>query len=117
MGVGAMFSQKVEAIVPGVNTLVSVNNSGDGQGGNGDSPFSTAQQEKMIVSANHRYVVFNSNASNLVTGDTNGVSDVFVRDLVNNTTTRVSVSSSGVQANGRVNNFAGTQQVISSTGR
>ena len=33
-------------------------------------------------------------------GDTNGAGDVFVRDLVEGTTTRVSVSSTGAQANG-----------------
>src|SRR5262249_47263712 len=37
-------------------------------------------------------------ATNLVTGDTNGVRDVFLRDLVLGTTTRVSVSASGAQA-------------------
>lgn len=46
-----------------------------------------------------RYVVFESEADNLVPNDTNGCSDIFVRDLVNGTTRRVSVSSSGAQAN------------------
>ena len=39
-------------------------------------------------------------ASNLVADDTNGASDVFVRDLANGTTARVSTSSSGAQGNG-----------------
>jgi Tol biopolymer transport system component len=51
------------------------------------------------LSADARFVVFLSTASNLVPGDTNGTSDAFVRDLVNGLTTRVSVSSSGVQGN------------------
>ena len=51
------------------------------------------------VSADGRYVTFMSNASNLVAGDTNGVSDVFVHDRVTATTARVSVGSGGVQAN------------------
>lgn len=44
------------------------------------------------------YVAFTSGASNLVPGDTNGKADVFVRDLVGGVTTRVSKSSTGVQA-------------------
>jgi Tol biopolymer transport system component len=51
------------------------------------------------VSADARYVAFSTYADNLVAHDTNGVSDVVVRDLVLNTTRRVSVSSNGVQAN------------------
>src|SRR5262249_34397296 len=47
-----------------------------------------------------RYVTFVSAADNLVPGDTNGVADVFVRDLKTGTTERVSVSSLGVQADG-----------------
>jgi Tol biopolymer transport system component len=51
------------------------------------------------ISANGRYVAFASNADNLVHHDTNGVEDVFVRDLKNGTTKLVSVSSSGAQGN------------------
>jgi Tol biopolymer transport system component len=52
------------------------------------------------VSSDGRQVVFESSASNLVPGDTNGVPDIFVRDRVAGTTTRASVDSSGNQANG-----------------
>lgn len=51
------------------------------------------------VSADGRYVAFSSDATNLVPGDTNGKTDVFVRDRVAGTTTRVSVGPAGVQAN------------------
>jgi Tol biopolymer transport system component len=51
------------------------------------------------ISANGRYVAFESIASNLVLGDTNQHSDVFVRDRLLGTTERVSVDSSGVQGN------------------
>src|SRR5262249_8644542 len=51
------------------------------------------------LSSNGRYVVFDSIASNLVTGDGNGVFDVFLRDLKNATTERVSVDSSGKEGN------------------
>ena len=52
-----------------------------------------------FVSADRRYIVFDSEASNLVAGDTNGAFDVFVRDRQMGTTKRVSVSSNGVQGN------------------
>jgi hypothetical protein len=52
------------------------------------------------LSDDGRWVCFESGASNLVSGDTNGVVDVFCRDRVANTTYRVSVSSTGSQANG-----------------
>jgi Tol biopolymer transport system component len=51
------------------------------------------------ISANGRFVAFSSLASNLVPGDTNNTSDIFVRDTLNNTTTRVSVDSAGNQVN------------------
>lgn len=51
------------------------------------------------ISADGRYVMFVSSATNLVAGDTNGAQDVFVRDLQTGTTVRVSVSSTGAQAN------------------
>jgi Tol biopolymer transport system component len=52
------------------------------------------------ISADGRYVVFSSYASNLVARDTNGSPDVFIRDRLMRTTQRVSVSSQGQQANG-----------------
>ncbi len=47
------------------------------------------------ISGDGRLVSFTSFASNLVSGDANGGSDVFVRDLVNSTTERVSVAPDG----------------------
>ncbi|MEU1023985.1 RICIN domain-containing protein [Streptomyces sp. NPDC005904] len=52
------------------------------------------------ISADGRYVAFESVARGLVAGDTNGHRDVFVRDRTGGTTRRVSVSSGGVQGNG-----------------
>jgi Tol biopolymer transport system component len=52
------------------------------------------------LSADGRYVVYTSDASNLVAGDTNGLADVFRTELATGTTIRVSVSSAGAQANG-----------------
>jgi hypothetical protein len=52
------------------------------------------------ISCDGRFVVFWSNASNLVPGDTNGRPDVFIRDRARGTVRRLSVSPSGGQANG-----------------
>ncbi|HEY3377484.1 MAG TPA: Ig-like domain-containing protein [Armatimonadota bacterium] len=52
------------------------------------------------VSADGRYVAFASNATNLVAGDTNGHADIFVRDRLTQTTTRVSMLTSEDQVNG-----------------
>ncbi len=51
------------------------------------------------ISANGRFIAFESFASNLVPGDTNGMEDVFVRDRQTGTTERVSLGSGGVQGN------------------
>lgn len=56
-----------------------------------------------VISADGRYVTFESLASNLVMGDTNGKTDVFVYDRVNKTTERVSVDVNGVQGNDNSN--------------
>jgi len=51
------------------------------------------------ISRGGRYVAFDSSASNLVPGDTNHESDVFVRDRVDRVTRRVSIGPGGHQAN------------------
>src|SRR5262249_13263418 len=66
----------------------------DGTGaGNGDS-IPTG------ISTNNRSVLFESNASNLVTNDTRGLMNIFVRDLATGTTILVSVVTNGTPANG-----------------
>lgn len=52
------------------------------------------------LSGDGRYVVFESSASNLIEGDTNGVSDVFRRDLRTGEVLRVSVGTAGGQGDG-----------------
>lgn len=49
------------------------------------------------LSADGRYVAFESMASNLVSGDTNSRTDIFVHDRVSGVTSRVSVNSEGTQ--------------------
>ena len=61
-------------------------------------------------------LAFYSDASNLVPGDTNHVRDVFVRDVSSNTTERVSVASSGAEANG-ASHAVGDAPAISGHGR
>lgn len=64
------------------------------------------------ISADGRFVVFASDAINLIPRDTNGVPDVFIRDRLRDTTRRISVGARGRQSNG-----ASTQPVISADGR
>ncbi|HEX2622965.1 MAG TPA: hypothetical protein VHL11_22550, partial [Phototrophicaceae bacterium] len=52
------------------------------------------------ISADGRFVVFESSATNLVSGDTNIYSDIFVHDRQTGETTRVNVTSDGNQALG-----------------
>ena len=47
------------------------------------------------ISADGRYVAFHSTSAGFVSGDTNGESDVFLRDLQTQVTTRISVTASG----------------------
>jgi Tol biopolymer transport system component len=84
--------------VTGVTTRISV--ASGGTQANGESGASGVPYVTTAISADGRYVAFQSLASNLVAGDTNGVQDVFVHDRVTGDTTRVSVDSSGTQATG-----------------
>jgi Tol biopolymer transport system component len=81
--------------VSATTTLISANSSG--LPGNGTTGFGSALPS---MSSDGRYIVFYSSASDLVAGDSNGVEDIFVRDLQAGTMQRVSVDSSGTQSNG-----------------
>jgi hypothetical protein len=65
------------------------------------------------ISADGRFVVFSSRATNIVGGDTNGVLDVFLRDRGTGLTRRLNLSSAGLQAN----DSSGEEPKISSDGR
>ena len=69
------------------------------------------------ISSDGRYVAFQSLASNLVRGDTNKLSDVFVHDLATGRTTRVSVDSRGAQARCKAGPCESTSPVLSAHGR
>jgi Tol biopolymer transport system component len=96
--------------ITGVIERISVSSGGAPALANGNCRFPS-------ISGDGRYVVYESPASNLVAGDTNAASDIFLRDRQTSTTTRVSVRSNGTQgdrhsytpkisANGRVVVFA-----------
>jgi Tol biopolymer transport system component len=78
----------------GVTRRVSVSSTGEHANGHSALPS---------ISADGRFVAFGSDASNLVPHDTNGYGDVFVRDRKLGVTRRVSVSSSGEQADDESN--------------
>ena len=92
----------------GVTTRVSI--SSGGRQPNGPSALPA-------ISADGRYVAFQSFASNLVRGDTNGLTDVFVRDLATGRTTRVSLTSRGRQARCTIGYCESTEPVLSAHGR
>lgn len=55
---------------------------------------------RRMISADGRFVAFQTASGNLVAGDDNNTADVFVRDRQTNETSRVNVSSTGEQADG-----------------
>jgi hypothetical protein len=89
--------------VTGTTERVSV--ASDGTQANGPSEGSS-------ISADGRFVVFDSNASNLVAGDTNGAYDVFIHDRLTGTTERVSTDSTNSEVAG-----GGSSATISGDGR
>jgi archaellum component FlaF (FlaF/FlaG flagellin family) len=84
-GTGDVF---VRDLRTGTTTRVSVTDTGAQAGSGGFNP---------AISGNGRYVGFISDTPDLVSEDTNGIGDVFVRDLVAGTTSRVNVTSTGEQ--------------------
>lgn len=81
----------------GATTLVSRTPDGDpgNVGGNG-----------AILSADGRYIAFNSQSSNLASGDTDGFADEYVADRLTGVTTLVSTSTAGSKGNGHSFGFA-----------
>jgi Tol biopolymer transport system component len=114
-----VFASKADNLVPGDNNGADdiflhdwatgrterLSLSSDGVEGNSASTWPD-------ISADGRWVVFSSTASNLVADDTNGTADIFLVDLQDGGIERISVSASGAQSNG-----ASTQPVLSGDGR
>ena len=87
----------------GTTTRISVGSTGQ----EGDRPSLNPS-----VSADGRFIAFESNSTNLVPGDTNNSSDIFIRDRFTNITSRISVNSTGNQGN-----FGSFNPSISADGR
>jgi Tol biopolymer transport system component len=77
-----------------------------------DGTEADAQSYAPAMSADGRYIVFYSEATNLVPNDSNGSGDVFLRDRVAHTTTIMSVDSSG-----NYGDSGGSEPDISADGR
>jgi hypothetical protein len=75
----------------GQSNRVSVSTAGSQSNGRSAAP---------AISQDGTFVAFESDASNLVSGDTNAATDVFVSDRTSNQTLRVSVSSTGANTDG-----------------
>jgi len=90
-GIGDIFVHDRQT---GVTTRVSVDSSGNEANGQNSDYY-------LAISGDGRYVAFPSDATNLVSGDTNNVTDIFVHDCQTGQTRRVSVASDGTEANGR----------------
>jgi Tol biopolymer transport system component len=88
--------------------LISVSSAGVQGDGSSGNP---------TVSADGRYVLFESEADNLVPSDTNGTGDVFLRDRLSGTTERVSLGSGNIEANGRSGTTDHAARSMSDDGR
>jgi len=99
----ALSSETGASDSPGTTERVSV--ASDGNQGNDYS-------RGVAISADGRYVAFESFASNLVPGDTNRWGDIFVHERETGVTERVSVDSAGNQGN-----WGGNNPAISADGR
>jgi Tol biopolymer transport system component len=86
------FDVFVHELQTGQTTRVSVTSSG-GQGND--------KSERPVLSSDGAVVAFDSEATNLATGDTNRVLDVFAHDRLTGATTRVSVRTTGAQGTKR----------------
>lgn len=100
---GVAAFERAKPVTGGITTRVSI--ASDGTEANGSSWLPS-------MSADGRYVAFDSNASNLVPGDTNDSADIFVHDRITGQTTRVSIASDGAEADN-----ASTHPRISGDGR
>ena len=90
-GWGGMERIGVMDLGSGALRFASTNSAG--VSANGDSRFAS-------ISADGRYVAFESAASNLVDGDSNGADDVFVKDMLSGAVQRVSLGATGAQLAG-----------------
>ncbi|MSV57903.1 MAG: hypothetical protein F2909_04775, partial [Actinobacteria bacterium] len=94
----------VSAATPASATLVATGTSGSSaNSGVGDSGLGQAWGVNTTLVGSTRWTVFESSASNLITSDTNGASDIFVTN--GSTVTRLSVSASGAEGSIGANSY------------
>jgi len=108
-GVTGMHVYRHDRTPGGATVLVTVAKSGSPSAVGGFAPS---------VSADGRFVAFASTGSDFVDGDTNGLTDIFLRDMNSGTTAMVSAAQTGAPANlgASANNVAGKRE-ISDDGR
>jgi hypothetical protein len=101
------------------NTTILVSADPDGSAGNGKSGDPGGFRNGYAMSGNGRFVVFASEATNLVSGqtDNNNLPDYFVRDLQTNTTTLVTATTSGGYSTSSNSGGTNGRPAISDDGR
>ncbi len=85
----------VRDLQTGTTTLVSVNATGTGSGNEQSGVTGSLSIPTYAISGDGRFVSFSSEASDLAANDTNGLEDIFVRDLQAGTTSLVTISAAG----------------------
>ena len=100
----------VKDLKTGAIQRVSTAADGTQENGNADDT------SKPVFSPDGTKIAFASNASNLVAGDTNGIEDIFVKDLTTGAIERVSTAAGGVQAEGTEGFTLTNEPVFSSDG-
>ena len=105
LGVGAVGSAPASAAtIANATRLVLDTSGGDPNAGAGEAGVGEAGGvSTTVTSAGVRWTAFESLSSDLVTGDTNGASDVFVTN--GTTVTRISVSANGAQGGSGLNSY------------
>ena len=90
-------------MVAGITTLISVNTNG---------VVASGQSRDAVMTPDGRYIAFTSEAGDLVAGDTNGIPDIFVRDVIGGTTVVASVGAAANQVitNGASSVYYGTSE-------
>jgi len=86
----------IAEIATGAISRVDTTSRGEGQ------PGSTSDYARPVFSADGQKVLFESYLTNLVPGDTNGLDDVFIKDLKTGAISRVSTATDGSQISGGV---------------
>lgn len=116
---GVSCHNKIDQTIPHLLVSVRVSLGDNNQQGNNAvmngnlSNSAVVNRERADMSDDGRFIVFSSLANNLVPNDTNSASDIFLRDMVLQTTTLVSVNAAGTASG----NAPSSQPAISGDGR